>query len=462
VKSAVESIDPTRAKVTVEVPFAELKPSLDAAYQRIAKQVNIPGFRKGKVPPPVIDRQVGRGAVLDEAINDALPKLYAQALQDNDLVPLAQPEIEITRLEDNKTLEFSAEVTVRPPITLPSYDAIEASVADVTVSDADVEEQVQQLRERFATLNDVERAAADGDFVTIDLVAATKDGEPIEGGELSGYSYQVGRGDMLPGIDEVLAGMSAGDEATFASQLLGGDSEGQEVDVTVTVVGVKEQELPELDEEFAQTASEFDTMDELTADVRTRLERGKRLEQAASARDAVLEKLIDATDVPLPDEVVQQELGGRREEIQQQLGWAGMTLDQYLDNEKQTVDEFEAEMEKRVRDSMAAQFILDEVAKAEEIGVEQEELQEHLVRRAQQSGQEPNEFMKHMVEHNHIPEMVAEVVRGKALARIVETATVTDGSGNVVDLKNLRPDGSIGEPEPEGAGESVEEPVRAE
>ena len=465
-KSAVESIDPTRAKVTVEVPFAELKPSLDAAYQRIAKQVNIPGFRKGKVPPPVIDRQIGRGAVLDEAINDALPKLYAQALQDNDLVPLAQPEIEITRLEDNKTLEFSAEVTVRPPITLPSYDAIEASVADLTVSDADVEEQVQQLRERFATLNDVERAAADGDFVTIDLVAANKDGEPIEGGELSGYSYQVGRGDMLPGIDEVLAGMSAGDEATFPTQLLGGDSEGQEVDVTVTVVGVKEQELPELDEEFAQTASEFDTMDELTADVRTRLERGKRLEQAASARDAVLEKLIDATDVPLPDEVVQQELGGRREEIQQQLGWAGMTLDQYLDNEKQTVDEFEAEMEKRVRDSMAAQFILDEVAKAEEIGVEQEELQEHLVRRAQQSGQEPNEFMKHMVEHNHIPEMVAEVVRGKALAKIVETATVTDGSGNVVDLKHLRPDGSIGEPEPESAvvsaDESVEEPARAE
>ena len=461
-KSAVESIDPTRAKLTVEVPFAELKPSLDAAYQRIAKQVNIPGFRKGKVPPPVIDRQVGRGAVLDEAINDALPKLYVQALQDNDLVPLAQPEIEITRLEDNETLEFSAEVTVRPPITLPSYDAIEASVADLTVSDADVEEQVQQLRERFATLNDVERAAVDGDFVTIDLVAAGKDGEPIEGGELSGYSYQVGRGDMLPGIDEVLAGMSAGDVATFASQLLGGDSEGQEVDVTVTLVGVKEQELPELDEEFAQTASEFDTMDELTADVRTRLERGKRLEQAASARDAVLEKLIDATDVPLPDEVVQQELGGRREEIQQQLGWAGMTLDQYLDNEKQTVDEFEAEMEKRVRDSMAAQFILDEVAKAEEIGVEQEELQEHLMRRAQQSGQEPNEFMKHMVEHNHIPEMVAEVVRGKALAKIVETATVTDGSGNVVDLRNLRPDGSIGEPEPEGAVESVEEPARAE
>jgi trigger factor len=452
VKSAVESIDPTRAKLTVEVPFEELKPSLDAAYQRIAKQVNIPGFRKGKVPPPVIDRQVGRGAVLDEAINDALPKFYVQALQDNDLVPLAQPEIDITRLEDNELLEFTAEVVVRPPIELPSYDGVTASVEDVVVTDADVEEQVQALRERFATLKDVERAAADGDFVSIDLTAS-KDGETIEGGELSGYSYQVGKGDMLPGIDEVLAGMSAGDESTFQSQLLGGDLEGQDVDVTVKVGAVKEQELPDLDEEFAQTASEFDTMDELNDDVRTRLGRGRRLEQAAAARDAVLEQLIEATDVPLPDEVVQQELVGRREEVEQQLAMAGMSLEQYLDNEKQTIDEFEAEMEKRVRDSMAAQFILDEVAKVEQLGVEQDELSEHLMRRAQQSGQDPNEFVKHMVEHNHIPEMVAEVVRGKALARIVEGATVTDASGNVVELKDLRPDGSIGEPEAETAPE---------
>ncbi|MEP6814836.1 MAG: trigger factor, partial [Marmoricola sp.] len=203
-KSAVESIDPTRAKLTVEVPFEELKPSLDAAYQRIAKQVNIPGFRKGKVPPPVIDRQIGRGVVIDEAVNDALPRIYVQALQDNDLVPLAQPEIDITRLEDNQVLEFTAEVVVRPPITLPAYDGVTASVEDVAVTDADVDEQVQALRERFATLKDVERAVANGDFVTIDL-SATHDGEPIEGGELSGFSYQVGKGDMLPGIDEVLA-----------------------------------------------------------------------------------------------------------------------------------------------------------------------------------------------------------------------------------------------------------------
>jgi trigger factor len=200
VKSAVETLSPTRAKITVEVPFEELKPSLDAAYQNIAKQINIPGFRKGKVPPPVIDRQVGRGAVLDEAINDALPKLYVQALQENDLQPLAQPEIDVTRLEDNSLFEFTAEVDIRPSIEVPAYDALTVQVDDVEVSEADVDEQVEALRERFATLKDVERAAQDGDVVTIDL-KATNDGEPVEGGEVNGYSYKVGSGDMLEGID---------------------------------------------------------------------------------------------------------------------------------------------------------------------------------------------------------------------------------------------------------------------
>ena len=455
-KSAVETLSPTRAKITVEVPFEELKPSLDKAYQSIAKQINVPGFRKGKVPPPVIDRQVGRGAVLDEAINDALPGFYVQALQDNELQPLAQPEIDVTKLEDNSVLEFTAEVDVRPSITVPAYDALTVQVEDVAVSEDDIKEQVDALRERFATLKDVDRPAQDDDLVTIDL-KATRDGEEVDGGEVNGYSYKVGSGDMLEGIDDALRGLSAGKDATFTSQLLGGGLSGQDVEVSVSVTAVKEQELPELDDEFAQTASEFDTMDELREDVATRLERGKRLEQAATARDAVLEQLLDAAEIPLPDGVVAEELAGRRQEIEQQLTYAGMTMEQYLENEKQTVDEFEAELEKRVRDAMASQFLLDEIARAEEIGVEQEELTQHLLLRAQQSGQNPDEFMKHMMEHNHIPEMVAEVVRGKALARIVEGATVTDASGNAVDLKNLLPDGSIGDPEAKDKAEDEAE-----
>ncbi|MGZ8736246.1 MAG: trigger factor [Nocardioides sp.] len=470
-KSAVETLSPTRAKLTVEVPFEELKPSLDAAYKKIAQQINVPGFRRGKVPPMVIDRQVGRGAVLDEAINAALPKLYVEALQANELEPLAQPEIDITKLEDNETLEFTAEVDIRPEIDLPDYQGLEVSVEDVAVTDEDVDTQVQNLRERFASLNDVDRAAAEGDFVTLDL-KASKDGEVVEGAEVSGMSYQVGRGGMLEGLDEALTGLSTGESTTFTSQLVGGDLVGEDVDVDVTVAAVKEQELPELDDDFAQTASEFDTVAELIEDVRTRLERGKRLEQASAARDAVLEKILDMVEVPLPEAVVDSELQARRDNIQQQLAYAGMTMEAYLDDQKQTVDEFDAEMEKQVRDAVAAQFVLDQVAKKENVAVNEGELQEHLFRRAQQSGQNPQEFIQHMVEHNHIPEMVAEVVRGKSLALIVESAKVVDASGNHVELKNLRPDGTIGEPEAEApefadyassdAAEASEENVETE
>jgi trigger factor len=462
VKSAVETLSPTRAKLTVEVPFSELKPSLDAAYRKIAEQVNIPGFRRGKVPAVIIDRQVGRGAVLDEAINEALPKLYVQALQDNELEPLAQPEVDITRLEDNDTLEFTAEVDVRPEIALPDLEGIEVSVPSIEVTDQEVEEQIQSLRERFGTLVDVERAAAEGDFVVLDL-KATQDGEVVEGGEASDISYQVGKGGMLDGLDEAVTGLSAGDTTTFSSPLAGGPQAGQEVQVEVSVSAVKQQELPELDEEFVQMASEFDTMDELTEDVRSRLANSKRLEQAGEARDAVVEKLLDLVEVPVPDQVVSDELQARRQSIEQQLSFAGLDMEQYLANEGQTQEEFDADLERQVRDAVATQFVLDQLAREREIQPEQQELSEHMVRRAQQSGQNPQEFMQHALEHNHLPELIAEVVRGKALAAVVEAATVTDGSGAAVDLKNLRGDGTLGEPEAEApTTEAADQPEAAE
>ncbi|WP_028642528.1 trigger factor [Nocardioides sp. URHA0020] len=452
-KSAVETLSPTRAKLTVEVPFEELKPSLDAAYQKIAKQINVPGFRRGKVPPAVIDRQVGRGAVLEEAVNEVVPQKYVEALQANDLQPLAQPDIEVTKFEDNETLEFTAEVDVKPEITLPTYEGVTAQVEDITISDEDVAEQVEALRERFATLIDVERPAADGDFVVMDL-KATKDGEVVDGAEVTGMSYRVGRGGMIDGLDEALVGLAAGDEKIFTSQLVGGDLVGEGVDVAVSVSQVQEQELPELDDEFAQLASEYDTVAELTDDVRERLGRGRRLEQAAAARDAVLEALLESVDVPLPETIVTDELNARRRSFEQQLAYAGVTMEKYLEDEAQTLEEFEADLERRVRDAVTAQFILDEIAQVEEFGIDQQELSEHMVRKAQQGGEDPQEFANHMFEHNHIPELVQEILRGKALARIVESAVVTDASGNAVELKNLRPDGTIGEPEPEATAET--------
>ncbi len=444
-KSAVETLNPTRVKLSVEVPFEELKPSLDAAYKKISQQISVPGFRKGKVPAMVIDQRVGRSAVLDEAVNEALPTLYFQALQDNNITPLSQPQLDLGEFEDGSDLSFTAELDVKPEISLPAYDGIEVDVEDVSVGDDEVDEQLETLRERFGSLTPVERAASDGDFVTIDL-SASNDGEPIEEAQATGMSYQVGRGTMLEGLDEALEGMSAGDEKTFESTLVGGEFKDQLVDVTVKVTAVKEQELPELDDDFAQQASEFDTMDGLKADVRDRLVRGARMEQAASARDAVLEKLLAMVEIPLPEGVIGEELKSRRDGIDQQLAYAGLTEADYLEQEGQTAEEFSAELEQRVRDAMAAQFLLDEVATAEALGVDENELTQHLLRRAQQSGQTPEAYIQHAMEHNHVPELLAEVRRGKALAHVVESATVKDASGNVVDLKTLQPDGTYADP----------------
>ncbi|MBD8607659.1 trigger factor [Aeromicrobium sp. CFBP 8757] len=441
-KSTTETLSPTRVKLTIEVPFEEFKPSLDAAYKTIGSQITIPGFRKGKVPAAIVDQRVGRGPVLDEAINAALPGWYSQALQDTNLQPLSQPEIDLSKFEDGEPIEITAELDVRPELTIPDISTIEVTVEDAEVSDDDVTEQLTALQERFATFAEVDRAVAEGDFLTIDLSAA-QNGEEIPEAQAAGMPYTVGKATMLDGLDEAVIGLSAGETKTFTTQLVGGELAGQDVDVTVTVKDVKEQQLPELDEEFAQTASEFDTIDELKADLTDRVTRGKRMEQANEARDLVLDEIVSKIDAPLPESLVTEELTSRRQQIEQQLAMAGVPFQQYLDDEEQTVDEFEAELEKRVRDSLVAQFVLDQIVADQEFGIDDNELSQHIMRRAQQSGEDPNSYIQHIMEHNHVPEMVSEVLRGKALASLVEGAKVSDKSGNVIDLARLQADGTF-------------------
>ncbi|MFL6089750.1 MAG: trigger factor [Aeromicrobium sp.] len=442
-KTSTESLSPTRVKLTIEVPFADFQPSLDKAYKSIGGQIQVPGFRKGKVPAAIVDQRVGRGAVLDQAINDALPAWYNEAIQDAELRPLSQPEIDLTKFADGEPIEITAELDVRPPITVPDPTSISVQVADAEVTDGDVDEQLDALRERFATFTDVERPAADGDAVTLDLSAADKDGEPVEGAQAEGLPYTIGSGALLDGLDEAVTGLSAGDETTFATTLVGGELKGQDVDVTVKLTDVKERQLPDLDDDFAATAGDFENLDELTADLRERLTRAKRMEQAAEARDNVLTEIVDKVDVPLPESLVSGEVDERRQQTVQQLAMAGLTLEGYLEEQGQTVEEFDAEIERQVRESIVAGFILDEIALANEIGLEDQELTEHVIRRAQQSGQDPNSYIQHVMEHNHIPELMAEIIRAKALANLVESAKVTDASGNVVDLASLQGDGSL-------------------
>ncbi|MGP3923059.1 trigger factor [Streptomyces sp. 8N616] len=433
-KSAVETLNPTRVRLTVEVPFEELKPSLDAAYKKINQQVTVPGFRKGKVPARVIDQRFGRGAVLEEAVNDALPKFYTEAVNEGDLNPLGQPEVDITELKDNELLAFTAEVDVRPSIEIPDFSGIEVEVDAIEVSDEEVEKSVEQLRERFAATSPVERAAAEGDVVTLDLEASVE-GEVLEDGVAKGVSYTIGSGELLDGIDEAVTGLEAGGSATFTSELKGGSAAGKEAEVKVDVTAVAVRELPELDDDFAQLASEFDTLEELKADSRKRLEQSKKYEQATQAQEKVLDALIGLVEVPIPEKLLEDEIGTRKHNLEHhQLGQMGLDLEAYLKIQEKSAEEFEAELKEQAEKGIKTQFVLDELVSREQLSVGQEELTEHLMRRAQSSGMSPDQFAQAVVEGGQVPMLVGEVARGKALALVVEAATVKDTNGEAVDL----------------------------
>lgn len=419
-KSTVETLSPTRVRLTVDVAFEEMSGHLSEAYKKIASQINVPGFRKGKVPPAMIDQRVGRGTVLDEAINLALPDFYSQAAREHDVLVLGRPEVDIKEFVDKEKLSFTVEVNVRPEVTLPDFSAITINVDDSDVTEADIDEQVEALRVRFGTLNTVERAAATGDFVTIDLVARIN-GEDVEGGAATGMSYEVGTNRMIDGLDEALIGLKAGDVKAFETQLVGME-EDQKGDVEVTVESVKERELPVLDDAFAALASEFDTLDELRADFRERLGRVKKLEQGAQARDRLVEKLLADIEIPVPEEFITAE------------------VDDHLQGEGRMEDAaHRAEVEEQVRSSLKSDFLLDAVVKAESVEVTEIELTEYLVRTSSRYGMAPEQFAQELSKAGQISQLVAEVGRAKALAGVLSRVTVKDASGNAIDLEALRP-----------------------
>ena len=437
-KSTAENLSPTRVRLAVEVPWEDLKPSLDAAYKKIGSQIRIPGFRPGKVPARVIDQRVGRGAVLEEAVNAALPGAYSEAAREHELRPIGQPDIDVTNLSDGELLSFTAEVDVRPEISVPDLSGLAVTVDDVTVGDDEVAEQLDALRERFGTLTGVDRAVQTGDYVSLDLSAAV-DGEQIEDGSAKGLSYEVGSDNLIDGLDDALVGISAGDTVTFTTTLQQGERSGAEAQVSATVNSVKEKQLPAADDEFAQMASEFDTVEELRADLGTRLGRAKSLEQGAQARDRVLEQLIETIDFPLPESAVQAEIDYREHEVVHSLGHDDALLDRYLELQGKTRDEFTAELRGNAEKSVRAQFVLDAIADKVEVQVGDAELTEYLVRQAARYNMPPQDFANEIVKSGNLPALMADVRRNKALAGVLESATVTDSSGGAVDLSQLAP-----------------------
>ena len=416
-KSAVETLSPTRVKLTVEVPFEELKPAFDAAYKRIADQITVPGFRKGKVPTRIIDQRVGRGAVLDEAINDALNTNLDAALREHDIRLLGRPEVDVSTYEDAAPLEFTAEMDVVPEFELPAYDSIEVTVDATTVGDDDIAEQLDALRARFGTLTTVERAATTGDVLLVDI-SGTDDGEPVEDLVGTAMSYELGTDGMLPGFDEAVEGAAAGETRTFTFTPEGGEFADKSLEVTVVVTQVRERQLPDADDSFAQLASEFDTLDELKADIAERVSRVKLLEQGYAAREKVGDALLEAVDLPLPETAIQQEID-----------------DHFADGHGD--DEHRAEFAKQTRDSLKGQIVLDKIAETEQLAVSEAELSSWLVSQAPRYGMSPDQFAQELVNAGQVPMAVAEVRRSKALAHVMEQARIVDTNGDVVDLAAL-------------------------
>ncbi|MEI6870588.1 MAG: trigger factor [Actinomycetota bacterium] len=419
-KSTLETLSPTRVRLDVNVPYAELGQYVDAAYKKVASTVNIPGFRKGKVPNAMIDQRVGRGTVMDEAINVAIQDFYVAAARENDVLTVGRPTVDAIDYVDHEKLSFSVEVNVRPDVTLPDFSKITITVEDVAVTDKDIDEQIDELRARFGTLNTVERAAANGDFVTIDLTARI-DGAEVDGGKANEISYEVGSNKMIDNLDEALLGMSAGDTKTFTSQLVG-QKDGETGDIDIVVKAVKERELPALDDSFAKLASEFDTVAELRADFTERLSRVKKMEQGAEARDLLVEKLLADLDIPVPDDIVLEE------------------VNDHLEGEGRMEDaEHRAEVDGQVRASIKSDFLFDSIVKAEDVQVNEIELTEYLIRMSQRYGMGPEQFAQELQKAGQINQVVAEVTRAKALASVLARVSVVDKSGNKVDLEALRP-----------------------
>ena len=449
-KSTVEKLSPTRVRINVEVPFTELQPDIDTAFQQMAKQVRMPGFRPGKVPVKLLEARVDKQEMFNQVIGEAVPARYSEAVTTSDVRPLGQPEIDITNQEYGQDLTFTAEVDVRPEIELPELDGLKITVDPIEVTDEEVDTELQNLRARFGTLKGVERAAETGDFVSIDL-SATVDGEDVPEAKTEGLSHEIGSGQLIEGLDEAITGLKEGESRVFTTTLAAGEHLGKEAQVTVTVKSVKERELPEPDDEFAQLASEFDTIDELKANLVEQVQRVKRIQQAEQIRDKALEVLLEQTEVPLPENIVQAQVDDTLHNAIHGLEHDEKKFEEALKEQGSSREEFDKDNRNNAEKAVKTQLLMDAIADKLDIQVGQNDLTERLVLMSRQYGMEPQQLLQFLQQNNQLPAMFADVRRGLTVAVVVEAATVTDTDGTVIDTTEF-----FGRPGKDGEAEAAE------
>ena len=450
-KSTIEKLSPTRVRINVEVPFTELQPDFDRAYKQLAQQVRLPGFRPGKAPAKLLEARVGRGAVLEQVVNDALPARYSEAISSGDLRPLGQPDIEVTRMQDGEELVFTAEVDVRPDIELPDLSAMKIAVDPVEITDEDVDAQLQSLRARFGTLKGVQRPAENGDFVSLDL-SAEVNGEEIPDGKADGLSHEIGSGQLIDGLDEAIIGLSEGESKTITTKLVAGEHSGEDAAVTVTVKSLKERELPDADDEFAQLASEFDTMEALRENLVEQVRRVKRIHQAEKIRDSALETLLEMVDVPLPEAIVAAQVDSALHNAIHGMDHDEDKFAEALAAQGSSREQFDAETREAAEKAVKTQLLMDAIADELDIQVGESDLSERLVLMSRQYGIEPQQLVNLLQQQNQLPVVYADVRRGLAVAAVVEKATVSDTAGEVIDTTEF-----FGTPEAESEPDSGSE-----
>lgn len=435
-KSSVEQLSPTRVRINVEVPFTELEPDFQRAYKELAKQVRLPGFRPGKAPAKLLEARFGREAMLDQVVSEALPARYGQAVAESEVQPLGQPSIEVTKKEYGQELAFTAEVDVRPKLDLPDLSELKVTVDPVEVSDEDVDAELESLRARFASLEDVDRPVESGDFLSIDL-SATVDGEDVPNARAEGLSYEVGSGRLIAGLDDAVVGLSVDESKEFTAKLAAGEHAGKEAQVTVTVRSIKARKLEDLNDEFAQMASEFDTIDELRSSLREQVGQAKRAQQAEQIREATIDALLERVEVPLPEAIVKAQVDGAVHNALHSFEHDEAKFAEALRAQGQSRQQFEVEAHNAAEAEVKKQLLLDALADELDVQVGQDDLTERLVATSRQYGIEPQQLFGYLQENNQLPAMFADVRRSLAIAAAVEAATVTDTEGNTIDTSEF-------------------------
>ena len=454
-KTSVDKLSDTRVKLNVSVPFDELGKEIDQAYKAIAQQVNIPGFRRGKAPRQLIDARFGRGPILEQVVNDMLPSRYEQAVKENDLKVIGQPDVDISKIEDKDFVEFTAEVDIRPEFEIPDFSKISVTVPALKADEEDVDKALEELAERFGELKDTKRKMKTGDYAIIDITAEI-DGEKIEDASTEGLSYRIGDDDLIKGLDTALRGMKTGEDNEFTSTIQSGEHKDEEATIKVHVQQSKERKLPAMDDEFAQMASEFDTMDELRESTKTQVEETKKAEQAAQIRDEVLKSALSEVEFELPQSVVDEQAHSQLHQILGQLAHDEKALAQLLEAQGTSREEFDKQTREQAEESVRTQLFLDAVAEQEQPEVSQQELTDHILFTAQSYGMDPNQFVAQLQQSGQIGNLFSDVRRGKALAIAISRTQVADEAGNPVD-----PNEYFGEVDENAADTEAAEAVEA-